>query len=195
MDTRYGAPDENTVLFQNPFVMRRIELVTSEPVKLPYEHDFKLLSSAFLDKPLEIRSVIRFCRKRTVNVDFDDFNIILFGERLAFTDLTFDRLFTLIVTGIPCVDHAFHFLFLTSFAQDCFAGVLGLSLTSGGRSELDFGRGGPKSLLVKAMPRCFAPVETKHDACRNNAAGKCPHFPVLAESTPRFFPAMRVYHI
>ena len=61
-------------------------------------------------------------------------------------------------------------------------------------SKPDFGRGSPKSLLVKAMPWCFAPVESKHDACRNATEFAVANS-VLAGTAPRSLPSEEKYII
>ena len=75
-------------------------------------------------------------------------------------------------------------------------------------SKPDFGRGSPKSLLVKAMPWCFAPVESKHDACRNATEFAVENSVLAATASPEnvdifqcllrqrrvFIPARKVYH-
>ena len=78
----------NAVVFQDPFVVRRVELVSGESVELPYEQDFKLLASALLDQPLKIRPVIRFRRQCPVDIDLDDVDPVLIGERFTLTNLT-----------------------------------------------------------------------------------------------------------
>ena len=73
------------VVFQDPLVVRRVELVSGESVELPYEQDFKLLASALPNQPLTIRTVICLRGQRAVNVDLDDVDTVLFGERLSFS--------------------------------------------------------------------------------------------------------------
>ena len=63
---------------------------------------------AVLDHSLKLRAVIRFGRKRAVNVvTYDSYSIFLCIRRVL-TNLTFDRLLTLIVRGITRINNASH---------------------------------------------------------------------------------------
>ena len=77
--------------------MNRIVLVTRKAVKLPYQHHRKLPLCAVLDHTLEIWTLIRPCRNRTVNIMLDNTIPMLLAVTLTFPELTFDTFFTLVV--------------------------------------------------------------------------------------------------
>lgn len=60
------------------------------------------------DHLLELRAVVCFGRERTVNVVLDDRNAVLFGIRRAFSNLTFDGFFTLVVGRVTSIDNSSH---------------------------------------------------------------------------------------
>ena len=87
----------DTVLFQDHLVVCAIKTIPCKAVKLPDENNIKQLLAAVFDHLLELRAVVCFGRERTVNVVLDDRNAVLFGIRRAFSNLTFDGFFTLVI--------------------------------------------------------------------------------------------------
>ena len=88
--------------------MCRIVTISGEAVKFPDQHDVKQPFFAVLDHLLEIRAVVSFGGKGTVNVVFDHSDAVLFGVGRTFTNLTFDGFFALIIAGIAGVNHGSH---------------------------------------------------------------------------------------
>ena len=103
-----GRHELDTVFLQLGLVPGAVIAVPGKTIQLPDQNDIKQLLVAVLDHLLELRAVIRLGRDRTVNVMLDDGDAVLFGIGGAFTNLTFDGFFTLIVAGITGVDHGGH---------------------------------------------------------------------------------------
>ena len=103
----------DTVLLQLGLVPGTVVAVPGKTVKLPDQHNVKQLFVAVFYHLLELRAVVRLGRDGTVNIVFDHSDAVLFGIGGAFTNLTFDRLFTLVVRGIAGVDHSGHGRHLT----------------------------------------------------------------------------------
>ena len=66
------------------------------------------LSKAVFYHLLELRAVVRLGRDSTVDVVLDDGDVVLFGIGRAFTNLTLNGFFALVVTGIAGIDHGGH---------------------------------------------------------------------------------------
>ena len=118
--------------------MCRIVFITGKSVKLPNDYNLKLFAGTVFNHPLKIGTAVGSCRQRTVDVGFNDLNIIFLCKRLTFTQLAFNGLFTLIIRRISRIDYAFYFFspafllrFITQAPLDVNSGVLGHSLTSG----------------------------------------------------------------
>ena len=104
-----GSRDElDTVLLQLGLIPCAIVAVPGKTVKFPDQHDVKQLLVAVLYHLLELRAVVRFCRDGTVDVVLDYRNAVLLGIGGTFPNLTLNRFFTLVVTGIAGVDHGGH---------------------------------------------------------------------------------------
>ena len=103
----------DTVLLQLGLVPGTVVAVSGKAVQLPDQHNVKQLFVAVFYHLLELRAVVRLGRDGTVNIVFDLSDAVLFGIGGAFTNLTFDRLFTLVVRGIAGVDHSGHGKHLT----------------------------------------------------------------------------------
>ena len=71
--------------------------IAGKAIKFPYNNGFKLLLCAVLDHLLKIGTVVRLSRHRTINICSDNLNAILFSKGFAFAQLTFNRLFSLII--------------------------------------------------------------------------------------------------
>ena len=78
--------------------MSGVVTVTGKAVEFPYNDKLKLFISTIFYHFLEVRTIIRSGRESTVDVCTNDLHIVLFGKSLALTQLTFNRLFTLIIT-------------------------------------------------------------------------------------------------
>ena len=98
----------DTVFLQLGLVPGTVVAIPGKAVKFPDQHDVKQLFVAVLDHLLELRAVVRLGRDGTVDVVLDDSDSVLFGIRRAFTDLTLDGFFTLVVTGIAGVNYGGH---------------------------------------------------------------------------------------
>ena len=96
------------VSFQLILIVCRIIAVSGKAVKLPDQHNVKQPFLAVLDHLLEVRAVIGFGGKGTVNIVLDDRDAVFLGISRTFTNLAFDGFFTLIVAGIAGVDHGGH---------------------------------------------------------------------------------------
>ena len=114
-DTRRAVRDRlrgryqlDMISFQLVLIVGRIIAVSGKTVKLPDQHDVKQPFFAVLDHLLEIRAVVGFGGKGTVNVVFDHGNAVLFGVGRTLANLTFDGFFALVVAGIAGVDHGGH---------------------------------------------------------------------------------------
>ena len=98
----------DTVFLQLGLVPGTVVAIPGKAVKFPDQHDVKQLFVAVLDHLLELRAVVRLGRDGTVNVVLDDGDAVLLSIRRAFTNLTFNGFFTLVVTGIAGIDHGGH---------------------------------------------------------------------------------------
>ena len=98
----------DTVLLQLGLIPGTVIAVPGETVELPDQNNVIQLLVAVLNHLLELRAVICLGRDGTVNVVLDDGDVVLFGIRRAFTNLTLDGFFALIVAGIAGVDHSGH---------------------------------------------------------------------------------------
>jgi hypothetical protein len=98
----------DTVLLQLGLVPGTVVAVSGKAVKFPDQHNVKQLFVTVLYHLLELRAVIRLSRDGTVDVVLDDGDAVLLSIRRAFTDLTLDGFFTLVVAGIAGVDHGGH---------------------------------------------------------------------------------------
>ena len=98
----------DTVLLQLGLVPCAIVAVSGKAIKFPDQHDVKQLLIAVFYHLLELRTIVRLGRDGTVDVVLDDSDSVLFGIRRAFTDLTLDGFFTLVVTGIAGVNYGGH---------------------------------------------------------------------------------------
>ena len=98
----------DTILLQLSLIPCAIVAVPGKTVELPDQHDVEQLLVAVFYHLLELRAIVRLGRDSTVNVVLDDSDSVLFGIRRAFTDLTLDGFFTLVVARIAGVDHGGH---------------------------------------------------------------------------------------
>ena len=98
----------DAVSLQLSLVPGTIVAVPGKTVKLPDQHDVKQLLVAVLYHLLELRAVIGLGGDGTVDVVLDDGDAVLLSIRRAFTDLTLDGFFALVVTGIAGVDYSGH---------------------------------------------------------------------------------------
>ena len=103
----------DTVFLQLSLIPGTVVAVPGKTVELPDQHDVEQLFVAVFNHLLELRAVVRLGRDSTVNVVLDDSDSVLFGIRRAFTDLTLDGFFTLVITGIAGVYHGSHGRHLT----------------------------------------------------------------------------------
>ena len=87
----------DTVLFQNHLIVCAIKTIPGKAVKFPDENNIKQLLAAVFDRLLELRAVIRFGGKGTVNVVLDDRDAVLFRISRAFPNLPFDGFFALVI--------------------------------------------------------------------------------------------------
>ncbi len=108
-----GRHELDTVLLQLGLVPGAVIAVSGKAVKFPDQHDVKQLLIAVFYHLLELRAVVCLGRDGTVNIVFDHSDAVLFGIGGAFTNLTFDRFFALVVAGIAGVDHSGHGKHLT----------------------------------------------------------------------------------
>lgn len=93
------------------FVMRRIVFIPCEAIKFSNNNNLIFFACTVFYHSLKVRTAVGSHRKRTVDVGFYNLNIILLGKGLTFAKLSFNRLFTLIIRRISCIDYAFHFLY------------------------------------------------------------------------------------
>ena len=98
----------DTVFLQLSLIPGTVVAVPGKTVELPDQHDVEQLFVAVFNHLLELGSIVRLGRDSTVNVVLDDSDSVLFGIRRAFTDLTLDGFFTLVVTGIAGVNYGGH---------------------------------------------------------------------------------------
>ena len=98
----------DTVFLQLGLVPGTIITIPGKAVQFPDQHDVKQLFVAVLDHLLELRAVVCLGRDGTVDVVLDDGNAVFLGICRAFTNLTFNGFFTLVVAGIAGVDHSGH---------------------------------------------------------------------------------------
>ena len=103
------------VLLQLGLVPGAVIAVSGKAVKFPDQHDVKQLLVAVFDHLLELRAIICFSRDGTINVVLDDGDVVLFGIGRAFTNLTLNGFFALVVAGIAGVDHSGHSGHLTLY--------------------------------------------------------------------------------
>ena len=103
----------DTILLQLSLIPCAIVAVPGKTVELPDQHDVEQLLVAVFYHLLELRAIVRLSRDGTVNIVLDDGDAVLFSIGGAFTNLTFDRFFALIVAGIAGVDHSGHGKHLT----------------------------------------------------------------------------------
>ena len=114
-DTRRAVRDRlrgryqlDMISFQLVLIVGRIITVSGKTVKFPDQHNVKQPFLAVLDHLLEIRAVVGFGGKGTVNVVFDHSDAVLFGISRTFTNLAFDGFLTLVIAGIAGVNHGGH---------------------------------------------------------------------------------------
>ena len=98
----------DTVLLQLGLIPCAVVAISGKAVEFPDQNDIKQLLVAVLYHLLELRAVVRFGRDGTVNVVLDDGDAVFLSIRRAFTNLTLDGFFTLVVAGIAGVDHGSH---------------------------------------------------------------------------------------
>ena len=107
----------HTVSLQLSLIPGTVVAVPGKTVELPDQHDVEQLFVAVFNHLLELGSIVRLGRDSTVNVVLDDSDSVLFGIRRAFTDLTLDGFFTLVITGIAGVNYGGHSGHLSSLHQ------------------------------------------------------------------------------
>jgi len=114
-DTRRAVRDRlrgryqlDMISFQLILIVGRIIAVSGKTVKLPDQHNVKQPFLAVLDHLLEVRAVIGFGGKGTVNIVLDDRDAVLFGISRTFTNLAFNGFLTLVIAGIAGVNHGSH---------------------------------------------------------------------------------------
>jgi hypothetical protein len=125
-DTRRAVRDRlrgryqlDMISFQLVLIVGRIIAVSGKAVEFPDQHDVKQPFLAVLDHLLEVRAVIGFGGKGTVNIVLDDRDAVFFGVGRTLANLTFDGFFTLVVAGIASVNHGGHANTpFTSFSAD-----------------------------------------------------------------------------
>ena len=100
--------DTNTILLQNCLVASGIIAVACEAVELPDNDHVEQVFCAVLNHTLKIGTVIRFCRKRAVDIIRYDVDTLSIGKLQAFTNLSLYGFLTLIVGGVSCIDDAVH---------------------------------------------------------------------------------------
>ena len=100
-----GRHELDAVLLQLGLIPGTVVAVPGKTVQLPDQNDIKQLLVAVLYHLLELRAVVRFGRDGTVNVVLDDGDAVFLSIRRAFTNLTLDGFFTLVVRGIAGIDH------------------------------------------------------------------------------------------
>jgi len=105
----------DAVLLQLGLVPGTVVAVPGKTVQLPDQHNIKQLLVAVLNHLLELRAIICFSRDGTINVVLDDGDVVLFGIGRAFTNLTLNGFFALVVAGIAGVDHSGHSKHLTLY--------------------------------------------------------------------------------
>ena len=108
----------DTVLLQLGLIPGTVIAVPGETVELPDQNNVIQLLVAVLNHLLELRAVICLGRDGTVNVVLDDGDVVLFGIRRAFTNLTLDGFFALIVAGIAGIDHGSHGKHLSFYVME-----------------------------------------------------------------------------
>ena len=108
-----GRHELDTIFLQLSLVPGTVVAVSGKAVQLPDQHNVKQLFVAVFYHLLELRAVVRLGRDGTVNIVFDHSDAVLFGIGGAFTNLTFDRFFTLVVRGIAGIDYGGHGRHLT----------------------------------------------------------------------------------
>ena len=105
----------HAVSLQLSLVPGTVVAVPGKTVQLPDQHNIKQLLVAVLNHLLELRAIICFSRDGTINVVLDDGDVVLFGIGRAFTNLTLNGFFALVVAGIAGVDHSGHSKHLTLY--------------------------------------------------------------------------------
>ena len=103
-----GRHKLDTILFQLGLIPGTVVAVSGKAVKFPDQNDVKQLLVAVLYHLLKLRAVVHLCRDGTVDVVLDDGDAVLLSIRRAFTNLTFNGFFALVITGIAGVDHGGH---------------------------------------------------------------------------------------
>ena len=103
-----GRHKLDTVLLELGLIPGTVVAVPGKTVQLPDQHNVKQLLVAVLNHLLELRAVVRFGGDSTVDVVLDYRNAVLLGIGGTFPNLTLNRFFTLVVTGIAGVDHGGH---------------------------------------------------------------------------------------
>ena len=113
-----GRHKLDTVLLQLGLVPSTVVAVPGKAVELPDQYNVKQLLVTVLDHLLELWAVVCLGRDGTVDVVLDDGNAVFLGICRAFTNLTFNGFFTLVVAGIAGVDHGSHGKHLTYISMD-----------------------------------------------------------------------------
>ena len=103
-----GRHQLDMISFQLVLIVGRIIAVSGKTVEFPDQHNVKQPFLAVLDHLLEVRAVIGFGGKGTVNVVFDHSDAVLFRIGSTFPDLPFDGFLALVVAGIAGVNHSGH---------------------------------------------------------------------------------------
>ena len=98
----------DTVFLQLGLVPSTVVAVPGKAVKLPDQYNVKQLLVTVLDHLLELWAVVCLGRDGTVDVVLDDGNAVFLGICRAFTNLTFNGFFTLVVAGIAGVNYSGH---------------------------------------------------------------------------------------
>ena len=92
-----GGHELDTILFQLGLVPGTVVAVSGKAIQFPDQNDVKQLLVAVLYHLLKLRAVVRFSRDRTVDVVLDDGDAVFLGISRAFTNLTFDGFFALVI--------------------------------------------------------------------------------------------------
>jgi len=98
----------DTVLLQLGLVPSTVVAVPGKTVQLPDQHNVEQLLVTVLDHLLELGSIVRLGRDGTVDIVLDDGDAVLLSIRRAFTNLTFNGFFALVIRGIAGIDYGGH---------------------------------------------------------------------------------------
>ena len=104
-----GRQHLNAIFPKLGFIVGAVVAVTGEAVKFPDDDNIKEALGAVLNHALEVRAVVSLGRHSPVNVCPQDAYIVLLAVGRTFPQLALNTFLTLVVTGIPGVNHGFHF--------------------------------------------------------------------------------------